>query len=377
MPSLMDAVQIGPCSLKHRVVMAPMTRLRANDDHCPGEIMVDYYTQRSRVPGTLLITEANFISVNSRGRDENAPGIYTDSQIREWSRITKEVHKNGSFIFMQLWHVGRAARQQALDKAGLQMVSSSNIPISNEHPTPRPMTTEEIWECILSFAQAAKNAIEAGFDGVELHAANGYLIDQFIQDNCNQRTDKWGGSIENRSRFCIEIVKAVVDVIGAHRTAVRLSPFSEFQGMRMKNPIPQFSDLITRLKDFNLAYLHLIEPRVSGNEDKEAGEHESLDFALKIWANSSPIILAGGYSFKKASQFLDSYLRNESVAFAFGRYFISNPDLPFKLANNITLTKYQRETFYKVKSPDGYTSYPFSDAWKASSVLRDGNHGEN
>jgi NADPH2 dehydrogenase len=278
---------------------------------------------------------------------------------------------------MQLWHVGRAARQQALDKAGLQMVSSSNIPIDSDCPTPRPMTTGEIWQCISAFAQAAKNAIEAGFDGVELHAANGYLIDQFIQDTCNQRTDKWGGSIENRSRFCVEIVKAVVDAIGSHRTAVRLSPFSEFQGMGMKDPIPQFSHLIVRLKDFNLAYLHLIEPRVSGNADKEVGQHESLDFAIKAWGKSSPLILAGGYTFEKASRALNTCLQDDPVAFAFGRYFISNPDLPFRLANNIPLTRYQRETFYKVKSPNGYTSYPFSNSWQANKVRRSGNEGEN
>ncbi|KAJ5462816.1 hypothetical protein N7475_007760 [Penicillium sp. IBT 31633x] len=294
MPHLMDPVKIGRCSLKHRVVMAPMTRLRANDEHVPDKLMFDYYTQRASVPGTLLITEATFISPNSRGRDENAPGIYTEAQIQAWKKITEEVHNRGSYIYMQLWHVGRAARKHALERAGLEMVSSSDIPIGEGHCTPRLMTALEIWECIASFAQAARNAISAGFDGVELHGANGYLIDQFIQDTCNIRSDEWGGSVENRSRFCFEAVNVVCDAIGGDRTAVRLSPFSAFQGMRMKDPIPQFTDLIARLRDLGLAYLHLIEPRVSGNADRETDKDESLDFCFKAWPKAGPIVLAGG-----------------------------------------------------------------------------------
>ncbi|KAM5344272.1 hypothetical protein ACJ41O_012809 [Fusarium nematophilum] len=364
MAHLMSPLQLGRCALKHRVVMAPMTRLRANDDHVPQEMMLEYYSQRASVPGTLLITEATFISEKSRGRDENAPGIYTSQQIDEWKHITEKIHSQGSFIFMQLWHVGRAARQHALDKAGLEMVSSSDIPISDEHPTPRPMTTPEIWECVEAFASAAKNAIAAGFDGVEIHGANGYLIDQFIQDNCNRRSDEWGGTIENRSRFCLEVAKAVSKAIGPDRTAMRLSPFSTFQGMRMKDPVPQFTHLISQLSPLGLAYLHLIEPRVAGNTDKVASEAESLDFGVKAWNKSSPIILAGGYSLDKANHALATDLRDEAVAFAFGRHFISNPDLPYRLANNVPLTHYQRDTFYMVNSSDGYTDYSFSEPWE-------------
>ncbi|KAJ4264379.1 hypothetical protein NW762_005577 [Fusarium torreyae] len=344
--------------------MAPMTRLRADDDHVPLDMMLEYYSQRASVPGTLLITEATFISAKSRGRDENAPGIYNEEHIQGWRRITDEVHKKGSYIYMQLWHVGRAARQRALDKAGLEMVSSSDIPINEEHPTPRPMTTEEIWECVGSFATAARNAIDAGFDGVEIHAANGYLIDQFTQDTCNRRTDEWGGSIENRSKFCLEIARAVAREIGPDRTAIRLSPFSTFQAMRMKDPEPQFTHLISELKPLGLAYLHLIEPRVAGNVDKEVDDKESLDFALETWAQSSPVVLAGGYTLDKANKALETTFKNQAVAFAFGRHFISNPDLPFRLASDIPLTKYERDTFYKVKSLDGYTDYAFSKAWE-------------
>uniref|UniRef100_A0A8H7NIV4 NADH:flavin oxidoreductase/NADH oxidase N-terminal domain-containing protein n=1 Tax=Bionectria ochroleuca TaxID=29856 RepID=A0A8H7NIV4_BIOOC len=274
--------------------MAPMTRLRADDDQAPRDLVLLYYSQRASVPGTLLISEATFISPKSRGRDENAPGIFTSQQVEEWKRITDEVHAKGSYIFMQLWHVGRAARQHALDRAGLEMVSSSNIPISDQHPTPQAMTTEEIWECIGDFAQAAKNAISAGFDGVEIHGANGYLIDQFTQDTCNKRTDEWGGSIEKRSRFSLEIAKADCEAIGPDKVAVRLSPFSDFQGMRMEDLIPQFTHTISELRKLKLAYLHLVEPRVSGNADKQAGSGESLDFAIKAWNKAGPIILAGG-----------------------------------------------------------------------------------
>ncbi|KAL7755444.1 hypothetical protein ACKLNR_014542 [Fusarium oxysporum f. sp. zingiberi] len=172
MTNITTPIDIGRCSLKHRVVMAPMTRLRADENHAPLHMMREYYAQRASIPGTLLITEATFVSARSRGRDENAPGIFTQEQVEAWRHVTEDVHSNGSFIFMQLWHVGRAARQHALDKAGLEMVSSSDIPMSEEYPTPRPTTTEEIWECIASFVSAARNAIDAGFDGVEIHAAN-------------------------------------------------------------------------------------------------------------------------------------------------------------------------------------------------------------
>ncbi|RGP77188.1 putative nadph2 dehydrogenase chain oye2 [Fusarium longipes] len=363
MTRITTPVKIGRCALNHRIVMAPLTRLRS-ENQVPLDVMVDYYSQRASVPGTLLITEATFVSKKSSGRDEHAPGIYTREQVDAWKRITDQVHEKGSFIYMQLWHVGRAARQQVLDKAGLEMVSSSDIPIDDDHPTPRPMTTEEIQEAIDSFATAAKNAIEAGFDGVEIHAANGYLIDQFTQDTCNRRSDEWGGNVENRSRFCLEVAKAVSQAIGPDRTGIRLSPFSTFQGMRMEDPEPQFTHLISELKPLNLAYLHLIEPRIAGNMDKTVNDdEESLDFALEAWAMSGPVVLAGGYTAEKANEALERRFKDEPVAFAFGRHFISNPDLPFRLARDIPLAKYDRGTFYKVKSPDGYTDYPYSEEW--------------
>ena len=364
MPTIGDPLRIGRrCALKHRIVMAPMTRLRADDDHVPQDMVFDYYSQRATVPGTLLITESAFISQYARGRDENAPGIYSEAQIEAWRRITDEVHSKGSFIFMQLWHVGRAARQRALDKAGLESLSSSDIPISSDFPKPRPMTEEEIVQCIEYFSQAAMNAMRAGFDGVEIHGANGYLIDQFTQDVSNRRTDRWGGSVENRSRFCLEVTKAVVKAIGADRTAVRLSPFSDFQGMRMADPVPQFTHLAENLRSLNLAYLHLIEPRVSGITDRDAGAADALDFIVDVWKEASPIVFAGGYTTDKAEEALRVGLNGGSAAFAFGRHFISNPDLPYRLLHDQPLTPYDRNTFYSVKDARGYTNYTVCNAW--------------
>jgi NADPH2 dehydrogenase len=282
----------------------------------------------------------------------------------QWARVCDEVHRRGSYIYIQLWHLGRAARPHALAQAGLEMLSSSDVPITEEHGKPRPMTEDEIWDVIGQFADASKKAIEAGFDGVEIHGANGYLIDQFTQDVSNRRTDKWGGNVENRSRFAVEVAKAVCAAIGPERTGLRLSPFSDFQGMRMKDPVPQFRDLISRLRPLKLAFLHVVEPRVAGNVDRvEDAEMENLDFVREAWQKAGPIILAGGFTPTSANEALETRWKDEEVAIAFGRHFISNPVLPFRLANDIPLTPYDRNTFYKVKSRDGYTDYAFSEMW--------------
>lgn len=358
MPSLSDPLRIGNCQLEHRLVMAPLTRLRAGDDHVQLPIATEYYTQRASVRGTLLIAEATFISFQSSGRDANAPGIFTTEQVRQWQEITDAVHRKGSFIYLQLWALGRAARVNVLKAKGLDMVSSSATPMTSESPTPRAMTESEIQRCIADFAQASKNAITAGFDGVELHAANGYLIDQFTQDTCNARDDQWGGSVENRARFCLEISKAVVGAIGADKTAIRLSPYSTFQAMRMVHPIPQFTYLIQKLKELKLSYLHLVESRVSGNADVE--NTEKIDFAVAAWGNTSPILLAGGFRPDSARRAVEEEYTNFDIAIVFGRYFISNPDLPYRILNDRELAPYDRGTFYKIKSPDGYIDYPFS-----------------
>ena len=367
MPLISDPLQVGRCLLKHRLVMAPLTRLRSDEEHIPLPIVTEYYAQRASVPGTLLITEATFVSYISSGRDANAPGIYTPEQIKQWKEIVKAVHDRGSFIYLQVWALGRAARVKALQAKGLEMVSSSATPMNSEAPTPRPMTEEEIQQCIRDFSSASKSAVEeADFDGVEIHAANGYLIDQFTQDNCNQREDAWGGTIEKRARFCIEVASAVAEAIGADRTGIRLSPYSTFQSMRMEDPVPQFTFLINELKKLKLAYLHLVESRVAGSADVETTER--IDFGIEAWGKTSPIILAGGFRADSARTAVEEEHTEYDIAICFGRFFISNPDLPYRVMNGIELAKYDRETFYKVKSPDGFIDYPFSDGFKTSSV---------
>ena len=191
------------------------------------------------------------------------------------------------------------------------------------------------------------------------------MVDQFTQDTCNKRTDRWGGSIENRARFGIEVAKAVVAAIGADRVGIRLSPWSTFQAMRMEDPIPQFTYLIRNLKALNLAYLHLVTSRIQGGQEIENAE-DTLDFAVQAWGNVSPVILAGGYSSESAKEVVDVTYKDYDVMVAFGRLFISTPDLPFRVKNGIALTRYERTTFYKAKSTDGYIDYPFSMEWEAA-----------
>ncbi len=249
---------------------------------------------------------------------------------------------------------------------GTKLKSSSAVRISETRGLPEEMTEEDIWEVIGDFAKAAKNAMIAGFDGVELHGANGYLIDQFTQDTCNKRTDAWGGSIENRARFAVEATKAVVNAIGADKTAIRLSPFSDFQNMGMEDPYPQFEYLVKQLKPLNLSFLHLVEPRISGNIESECGAGHSLEFLIKLWNNQSPILLAGGYLPDSAIRVVDETWKDFDVVVAFGRYFISNPDLVFRLREGIEFTKYDRSTFYTHKKAEGYIDFPFSDQYRAA-----------
>lgn len=230
--------------------------------------------------------------------------------------------------------------------------------MDDKSATPEALTEEEIKSYIANYAQAAKNAIAAGFDGVEIHGANGYLIDQFTQDTCNKRTDSWGGSVENRARFGIEVAKAVTAAVGSERTGMRLSPYSTFQAMKMDDPVPQFSYLAENLKAIKLAYLHVVESRVSGIADTESTE--KVDFLIDIWGKTSPIFIAGGFTSASAKKAVDEEYTNKDVAVVFGRYFISNPDLVFKIEKDIKLTPYNRDTFYNPKKAEGYTDYPFS-----------------
>ncbi|KAK4044071.1 hypothetical protein C8A01DRAFT_31668 [Parachaetomium inaequale] len=355
-------------TLTHRLAMAPLTRYRSSDAHVPlVPLMATYYAQRaSSLPGTLLVTEATFISPSAGGY-ANVPGIYNQSQIDAWRHVTDAVHAAGGYIFCQLWSLGRTAHADVAEKEGFVVHSSSAVPLPEEGtpvPVPVEMSVEEIRVRVGEYAAAARNAVEAGFDGVEIHGANGYLVDQFIQDTCNRRTDEYGGSVENRSRFAVEVVQAVVEAVGAERTAIRLSPWGRFQGMRMADPVPQFEDVISKIKGFGLAYLHLVQTKVPGSADAPvAGGDDSLDFALRLW--DGPVLIAGGLTPKDARYLVDEEFKDKDVIATFGRHFISTPDLPFRIKEGIELNPYDRSTFYLPQSPVGYIDQPFSKEFEA------------
>ncbi|KAA8647399.1 alkene reductase [Aspergillus tanneri] len=347
--------------------MAPMTRFRVGDDHIPLPIVKEHYEQRASVPGTLLITEATLISPRAGGYSA-VPGIWSDAQIAQWRTVTDAVHAKGSYIYMQLWGLGRVANPTVLRNEGNHdLISSSAVPVSPDAAVPRELTGEEIHVLVAEYAQAARNAIAAGFDGVEIHAANGYLIDQFIQDTVNRRTDIWGGSVENRARFALEIIRAVVDAVGADRTGIRYSPFSTFQGMRMTDPIPQFEYLARKTAEFNLAYVHVVEARIAGSTDvNETGDR--LDFFLDAYNGAGPVIVAGGYKSESAKEAVDVRYKDHEVLVGIGRMWTSNPDLVFKIKSGIPLRPYQREVFYLHGNPKGYVDYEVSEEFKAAQV---------
>ncbi|KAJ6021786.1 Aldolase-type TIM barrel [Penicillium herquei] len=365
MSKLFEPLRVGRLELSNRITLAPLTRFRNGDDHVPLPFVKEYYAQRASTPGTLLITEATLISPRAGGYN-NVPGIWNDAQIAGWKEVTDAVHAKGSYIYMQLWNLGRVAVPDVLKADGFDLVSSSATPENPDAATPRELTESEIQIFITEYVQAAKNAIAAGFDGVEIHAANGYLIDQFIQDTCNTRTDRWGGNMENRARFAIEVTRAVTEAVGADRTGIRFSPFSPFQGMKMQDPIPQFTYLAEQMKGFKLSYTHLVDARISGNADAESSE--TLDFFLKAYENASPVIVAGGFAPESARQAVDVHFKDYDTLIAFGRSYITNPDLPFRVKNDIPLTPYDRNAFYSLKNPVGYIDYEFSAEFKATQV---------
>ncbi|EKG17706.1 NADH:flavin oxidoreductase/NADH oxidase [Macrophomina phaseolina MS6] len=229
---------------------------------------------------------------------------------------------------------------------------------------PREMTEEEILDCIHDFGVAARNAIEAGFDGVEIHGANGYLVDQFLQDTCNKRADAWGGNVEKRAKFALEVTKNVVEAAGPNKVGIRLSPFSTFQGMRMQDPVPQFTHLIERLRDMKLAYLHVVESRVNNIQDVE--KTEGIEFALEAWGKDKPVLVAGGFKPDSAKKAVDEEYKEWDVGVVFGRYFVSTPDLVYRLEKGLEPNPYDRSTFYTPMTKKGYLDYPFSEEfWRS------------
>ncbi|KAK4047250.1 hypothetical protein OIV83_005554 [Microbotryomycetes sp. JL201] len=363
---LFEPIQMGPITLKTRVALAPLTRFRARADHVHSDMAVEYYRQRARNNGALLITEGTFISPQASGY-KFVPGIWNDEQVSKWKEIVDAVHAEGSVIYLQLWCLGRAAQADVLKQEfHLDVVSSSSVPLDaskgfRSSATPRELREDEIWQLIDDYKTAAVNFVHrAGGDGVEIHGTNGYMVDQFTQNTCNKRQDKWGGSVENRSRFALETIKAVTGAVGQDRTAIRFSPHSPFQDMKMSEPDLRetFTYLLATIKrDFpDLAYVHLTQPRIAGGFDnKEADDGESIDFLLELY-RPKRVVLAGGYTPEQAVKDADRF---ENCLIAFGRHFISNPDLPLKVQAGVDLVPYNRKTFYTPGplAEEGYISY--------------------
>jgi N-ethylmaleimide reductase len=367
-PSLFAPVKIGPYQLAHRVVMAPLTRMRAEKPSlAPRPLNAEYYSQRA-TPGGLIIAEASPVVATGFG-NPGVPGIYTDAQIAGWRKIVDAVHAKGGVIFLQLWHVGRVSHS-SFQPGGTLPVAPSAVAISTEfkamtadgkvvdYETPRALETSEIPAMIDAYRQGAKNALNAGFDGVEIHGANGYLIEQFLQSRSNLRTDQYGGSIENRVRFLMEVTQAAIDVWGADRVGVRLSPYGIANGSGEANPMPLYSHAIKSLDKLGLAYLHFIEPRSSGAGRAEVN-HQNVPSAMVLYRPmwSGKLISAGGFTGETADAAIAA---GHADAIAFGRIFISNPDLPRRLQHGHPLTPYNRATFYGGEEK-GYTDYPAHD----------------
>ncbi|ORZ11833.1 hypothetical protein BCR42DRAFT_453789 [Absidia repens] len=357
--ALFQPIQVGSKLLQNRIVLAPLTRTRADVSGVPNQLVADYYSQRA-TPGTLLIAEATAIS-SKVGKPKGAPGIYNQDQVNGWKRVVDEVHSKQAAIYLQLWHTGRTFSPR---DDSTPVVSASDIPIpgldptGKPYPTPKALTIPEIKATVVDFANAARNAIEAGFDGVEIHGANGYLIDQFNNTSSNQRSDIYGGTVENRARFALEVVDAVVEAIGAERTGIRFSPYYGFQGMHDVDPLTTWSYLTQSLQSRhpNLSFLHFIEPRTNIRTDDEvvADVTESLESFRSIW--KGPFISAGGYSFDPKIAF-DVAEQSPNNLVAFGRSYISNPDIVDRLRNGYPLHPYDRKTFY-TPGAVGYTDYP-------------------
>jgi len=367
-PALFSPLKIGPYQLKHRLVMAPLTRMRAEKPSlAPRPLNAEYYAQRT-TSGGLLIAEASPVMATGFG-SPGVPGIYSERQIKGWREVVDAVHAKDGVIFLQLWHVGRVSHS-SFQPGGVLPVAPSAVPIPADlktmtadgkvvrYETPRALETSEIPGVIDAYRQAARNALKAGFDGVEIHGANGYLIEQFLQSHTNLRTDQYGGSTENRTRFLMEVTQAVIEVWGADRVGVRLSPYGVANGSGEPDPMPLYSHAIKSLDPLGLAYLHFVEPRSSGAGRAEVN-HQNVPAAMVLFRPmwSGKLITAGGFTGETADAAIAA---GHADAIAFGRIFISNPDLPRRLQHGFPLTPYNRATFYGGEAA-GYTDYPAHD----------------
>ncbi len=354
---ILTPFKLGPYELPNRLVMAPLTRNRAGAGNVPGPLNALYYEQRASAG--LLVSEATQVVPQGQGYPAT-PGIHSPEQVAGWKLVTDAVHAKNGRIFLQLWHVGRISHP-SLQPNGELPVAPSAIAPAGEASTfqgpqpfvvPRALETSELAGVVEGYRQGAKNALEAGFDGVEIHGANGYLLDQFLRDGTNHRTDEYGGSIANRARLLLEVVAAVVEVWGGDRVGLRLSPSGTFNDMADSDAKALFTHVVAALNPFGLAYLHLIEPRADAGTVGEVEKTLTSAYFRSVF--HGPIISAGGY---------DQDLANAAIAdgeadlVAFGRLYISNPDLVERFAQEAPLNPYDRTSFYG-GDEKGYTDYP-------------------
>jgi N-ethylmaleimide reductase len=363
---LFHPVELGRYDLPHRMVMAPLTRSRARQPgNVPSPLNACYYAQRASA--TLIVSEATQVSRQGQGYAWT-PGIHSPEQVEGWRGITEAVHQAGGLIFLQLWHVGRISHP-CLQPDGMLPVAPSAIKpagqafIENDKGegelvpfvTPRALQIEEIPYIVRQYVRGAKNALSAGFDGVEIHAANGYLLDQFINSSTNQRADRYGGAIENRARLLTEVVEAVSDVWDADRVGVRLSPLGTFNDMSDDDPATTFGYIAKKLSDCRLAYLHLVNPAVAALEqgtEPDPGATRMLDLLRETYRGT--LVLAGGFDQDTAEAWLE---QGKADLIAFGRKFIANPDLPERFRSRAPLNADEPSTYYG-GGAKGYTDYP-------------------
>jgi N-ethylmaleimide reductase len=348
---LFQPVTIGEVALENRIIMAPLTRTRA-PNHMPNALMAEYYSQRASTG--LLITECTMVTEDTSSFGDD-PGIYLEAQIEAWKLTTEAVHKAGGRIFMQIWHAGRAAHP--LLNGGKEAVAPSAIAIDDvthtsegkkPYTVPHALTISEIKAIVNDFRQAAINAKQAGFDGVEIHGANGYLIDQFLRDSANQRTDEYGGSFENRSRFLKEVIKAVTDVMGNGRVGLRLSPLNSFNSMMDSNPLALIDYLTTELNKYNLAYLHLMRGDFFGLQKADVVTVARNNYKGHLMLNM-------GYSPEEALQVISD---DKADSVAFGTGILANPDFVERVKQGAELNTPDQTTFY-TPGEKGYTDYPY------------------
>lgn len=363
---------MDPIHLKHRIVMAPLTRLRSNNDGVVSDIVKTYYGQRA-TDGGLIISEATYTSPTGKGT-EGAPGICTEEQVEAWKDVTDAVHEKGGKIFLQLWHCGRVSHSLIQPKGQLPVSSSAKAAIDivnkrgahtkegrKDFEVPRALEIDEISKIVEEYKLAGKNALHAGFDGVEVHAANGYLLEQFLCDGVNERSDKYGGSLENRSRLLLEVLAAVLEEVPSSRLGVRLSPYGHTFGCTDSNPAEIYGYVVRKLCNLNLAYLHLIEPR---------GYHHTTPLVpeggvVKLFRTMYTGVLAAasGFDAEQAEVVVESGIAD---LVAFGRSFITNPDLVKRLKEKLPLAPSTDSTFFYTGNEKGYIDYPQRESWLQS-----------